>query len=127
MVAQICPIRKNDERHRHLINGEFQRNVTTISGTAGNRNIGHIPICDWTKRTYRDDQDGKGKKIELSPTILVVHPIPATSHARTERTAQPVGFVRSKKRTENRQQMSGKYSWKSKRTVSSKTLQLPNY
>ena len=51
-----------------------------------------------TKRTYRIDQDRKGKRTELSSTTQTIHSIPATLHAGTKRRAYLIRLFRSKER-----------------------------
>ena len=64
-----------------------KRNITTISGTKGNRDERHIPMGNRTKRTYRNSQDVKRKRTELSSTTQTLHYIPATLHDGTKCTA----------------------------------------
>ena len=53
---------------------------------------------NWTKRPYRNDQDGKRKRTELPSTTQIIHPIPVTLHTGTERTTQPIRFLRPEER-----------------------------
>ena len=79
-----------------IVNSE--KKTTTVSRTIGNRNKGHIPMGNQTKRTHRNDKDGKRKRTELPSTTQIIHPISTTLYTWTDRTTQPVRLLRPKKK-----------------------------
>ena len=56
MVAQVYSIHKDDKRNRHLNDGKFRGNSTTIPRPVGDRNQGHDPMDNRSKFTHGDDK-----------------------------------------------------------------------
>ena len=97
-MAEVCTVRQNDKRHRHVDYDQFEIGSATIPRPIGTGDKRHIPMGNRTKCTDRNDKNGKRTGTQC--LIRTVHFIPTAFYPRQECTTQPGRLLRSKRDNE---------------------------